>query len=199
MTPDYSMSEPIQPTSETQLSLAACIEALLFVASEAITPGQLSNVLDVSTRKIESALEELQNQYQERGLRIQQHSGRVQLTTAPEAAPLIEHFLGIEATTKLSRAALETLAIVAYQQPVTRPQIESIRGVNSDSVMKSLLSKALIQETGRAEGPGRPFLYGTTPEFLSHFGLSSLKEMPPLNIDELINSKANGENAILKE
>lgn len=199
MTPDYSMSEPIQPTSETQFSMAACIEALLFVASEAITPGQLSNVLDVSTREIEKALQELENHFQERGLRIQRHSGRVQLTTAPEAAPLIEHFLGIEATTKLSRAALETLAIIAYQQPVTRPQIEAIRGVNSDSVMKSLLNKALIQETGRAEGPGRPFLYGTTPEFLSHFGLSSLKEMPPLNIDELINNKANGENSILKE
>ena len=93
---------------------------------------------------------------------------------------LIERFLGLEATTHLSRAALETLAIIAYQQPVTRPQIDSIRGVNSDSMMKSLLSKGLILESGRADGPGRPILYSTTPEFLQHFGLNSILEMPSL-------------------
>jgi segregation and condensation protein B len=82
----------------------------------------------------------------------------------------------------LSRAALETLAIIAYQQPVTRPVVDSIRGVNSDGVIKSLLSKGLLQEVGRAEGPGRPILFGTTPEFLQHFGLNSLSELPPLNL-----------------
>ena len=102
---------------------------------------------------------------------------REERTQKPE---LIERFLGLESTTHLSRAALETLAIIAYQQPVTRPQIDSIRGVNSDSMMKSLLNKGLILESGRADGPGRPILYSTTPEFLQHFGLNSILEMPPL-------------------
>jgi segregation and condensation protein B len=114
------------------------------------------------------------------------------LTTAPQLAELIERFLGLEATTHLSRAALETLAIIAYQQPVTRPQIDSIRGVNSDSMMKSLLNKGLILESGRADGPGRPILYSTTPEFLQHFGLNSILEMPPLA--PLAKPEEEGEN-----
>jgi len=106
----------------------------------------------------------------------------VQLTTAAEIASLVEKFLGLEAVTHLSRAALETLAIIAYQQPVTRPQVDGVRGVNSDGMMKSLLSKGLIQEAGRTDGPGRPILYSTTPEFLQHFGLSSIMELPPLAV-----------------
>ena len=89
--------------------------------------------------------------------------------------------MGLAAATPLSRAALEALAIVAYQQPVTRPQIEAVRGVNSDSVIKNLLTKGLIEESGRAEGPGRPVLYSTTPEFMQHFGLTSLSDLPPLS------------------
>ncbi|MBL7164640.1 MAG: SMC-Scp complex subunit ScpB [Anaerolineales bacterium] len=194
------MSDLIQP-KHSQLSLTARIEALLFVAPEPVTSGQLARVLDVTTRRIEKGLEEIELQYQDRGICIQRHDGRVRLTTSPEAAPFIEFFLGLEATTQLSRAALETLAIIAYQQPVTRPHVDSIRGVNSDSVMKNLLSKGVIQEIGRAEGPGRPILYSTTPEFLSHFGLISLEELPPLNIEDIINNnhKENGETKILKE
>ncbi len=97
-------------------------------------------------------------------------------------ADYIEKYLGLEATSRLSRAALETLAIIAYQQPVTRPAVDSVRGVNSDGVIKSLLSKGLLQEVGRSEGPGRPILFGTTPEFLQHFGLNSLSELPPLDL-----------------
>jgi segregation and condensation protein B len=104
------------------------------------------------------------------------------MTTAAELADLIETFLGLDAITHLSRAALETLAIIAYQQPVTRPQVDSLRGVNSDAMMKSLLSKGLILESGRAEGPGRPILYSTTPEFLQHFGLGSIIELPALSV-----------------
>lgn len=129
---------------------------------------------------VERGLNELDASLATRGLRLQRHAGRVQLTTAPQLAELIERFLGLEATTHLSRAALETLAIIAYQQPVTRPQIDAIRGVNSDSMLKSLLNKGLILESGRADGPGRPILYSTTPEFLGHFGLNSILEMPPL-------------------
>ena len=106
------------------------------------------------------------------------------MTTAPEIASLIEHFLSLEASTRLSRAALETLSIIAYQQPVTRPEVDSIRGVNSDSVMKNMLSKGLIEESGRSESAGRPILYTTSTEFLQHFGLTSIKELPPLQLPE---------------
>lgn len=172
------------------LSLTAQIEALLFVAVEPVTPGQLATVLETTSTQVNNALDELHASFQTRGLRLQRHNGRVQLTTAPETSEAIERFLGLEATSHLSRAALETLSIVAYQQPVTRPQVDSVRGVNSDGVMRSLLSKGLIQEGGRAEGPGRPILYHTSPEFLQHFGLNSLTELPPLE------RKENGEQDV---
>jgi len=167
-------------TSDTELPLSVKLEAMLFVAAEPVTTAQLSAALDVAPSVIERGLNELDSALATRGLRLQRNVGRFQLTTAPQLADLIERFLGLEATTHLSRAALETLAIIAYQQPVTRPQIDAIRGVNSDSMMKSLLHKGLILESGRADGPGRPILYSTTPEFLQHFGLNSILEMPPL-------------------
>ena len=172
-------------TSETQnfdidLSLSAQLEALLFVSGEPVAIAQLATALDVAPSVVERSLNELEASLSSRGLRLQRQAGRVQLTTAPQLAELVERFLGLEATTHLSRAALETLAIIAYQQPVTRPQIDLIRGVNSDSMLKSLLHKNLILESGRADGPGRPILYSTTPEFLQHFGLNSILEMPPL-------------------
>ena len=164
----------------TDLPLSVKLEALLFVAAGPATIAQLVTVLDVAPSVIERGLNELDASLSSRGLRLQRHAGRVQLTTAPQLAELVERFLGLEATTHLSRAALETLAIIAYQQPVTHPHIDSIRGVNSDSMLKSLLHKGLILESGRADGPGRPILYSTTPEFLQHFGLNSILEMPPL-------------------
>jgi len=176
-----SDSEPIAGENiEIEMPLSVKLEALLFVAPEPVTTAQLAAALDVAPSVIERGLNELDASLSSRGLRLQRHAGRFQLTTAPELAELIERFLGLEATTHLSRAALETLAIIAYQQPVTRPQIDAIRGVNSDSMMKSLLHKGLILESGRADGPGRPILYSTTPEFLQHFGLNSILEMPPL-------------------
>ena len=173
-----------QPSSEqnteTDLPLSVKLETLLFVAAEPVSTSQLAEALDVSASVVERGLNELDATLSSRGLRLQRHAGRVQLTTAPQLAELIERFLGLEMTSHLSRAALETLAIIAYQQPVTRPQIDAIRGVNSDGMMKSLLHKGLILESGRADGPGRPILYSTTPEFLQHFGLNSILEMPPL-------------------
>jgi segregation and condensation protein B len=166
--------------SDIELSLSAQLEALLFVSGEPVAPAQLATALDVAPSVVERGLNELDASLSSRGLRLQRHAGRVQLTTAPQTAELVERFLGLEATTHLSRAALETLAIIAYQQPVTRPQIDSIRGVNSDSMLKSLVHKNLILESGRADGPGRPILYSTTPEFLQHFGLNSILEMPAL-------------------
>jgi len=165
-----------------ELSLAARLEGLLFVASEPVTPLQLATALDLTTSVVEKGLDDLEAELRTRGLRLQRHMGRVQLTTAPEVADSVEQFLGLEATSHLSRAALEALAIIAYQQPVTRPGVDAVRGVNSDGVIKSLLSKGLLQEVGRAEGPGRPILYGTTPSFLQHFGLNSLAELPPLDL-----------------
>ncbi|HEY9152958.1 MAG TPA: SMC-Scp complex subunit ScpB [Anaerolineales bacterium] len=166
------------------LPLAVQIEGLLFVAAEPVAPAHLAEALDVAPSMIEAALKELEASLQTRGLRLQRHSGRVQLTTTPQLAATIERFLGLEATTHLTRAALETLAIIAYQQPVTHPQIDSIRGVNSDSMLKSLLSKGLIIESGRADGPGRPILYSTAPEFLQHFGINSITELPSLEVAE---------------
>ena len=165
---------------ETELPLSTKLEAILFVAAEPVPMGQLAAALDVSSSVVERGLNELDESLTARGLRLQRNAGRVQLTTAPELAELIERFLGLDSTTHLTRAALETLSIVAYQQPVTRPQIDAIRGVNSDSMIKSLLNKGLVIESGRADGPGRPILYSTSPEFLQHFGLNSILEMPPL-------------------
>ncbi|HHH81810.1 MAG TPA: SMC-Scp complex subunit ScpB [Chloroflexi bacterium] len=168
---------------QAPLSLEARMEALLFVASDAVAIPDLARTLDVPLREIEAALEALQSTLAGRGIRLQLTRNQVQLTSAPEAANDVQRFLQLEETATLSRAALESLAIIAYQQPVTRPQIDAIRGVNSDSVLRTLLRHGLIEEVGRSEGPGRPILYGTTPDFLSHFGLTSLEELPPLDPD----------------
>lgn len=166
---------------QNQISLEARLEALLFTSPAAATISQLCQALETTAREVEKALESLEARYQEGGLRVQRFRGRIQLTTAPETAEDVERFLGLEANTRLSRAALEALAVVAYQQPVTRPQVDSIRGVNSDSVLKTLLHHGLIEEAGRAEAAGRPILYTLSPEFLQHFGLNSLEELPPLD------------------
>jgi segregation and condensation protein B len=166
--------------------IIARIEALLFVAAGGVLPSQIAAALDLPLKVIENHLDMLESRLAgdvyPHGLRIQRHHGRLQLTTSPETAADIERFLGLEATGRLSRAALEALAIIAYQQPVTRPEIDAIRGVSSDAVLKSLLSKGLIQEIGRAERPGRPIIYTTTSDFLQHFGLNSMEELPPLSI-----------------
>jgi segregation and condensation protein B len=185
-----------ESTNLIPLDIPAALEALLFISAEPVSPSQLASVLEISVSEVENGLQELNDELQGRGLKLQRHGGHVQLTTAAEMAEIIERFLGLEATSRLSRAALETLAIVAYQQPVTRPYLEGVRGVSSDSVMKSLLSKGLIQEAGRAEGPGRPILYGTAPDFLQHFGLNSLSELPALDLPEP--EAGNGHDQALK-
>lgn len=180
------------PTDETTpaqpvMDLLTGLEALLFVAPGPATPAQLAAALELATVDVERGLDELDQLYLQstppRGLRLQRYRGRVQLITTPAAALAVERFLGLEASSRLSRAALETLAIILYRQPVTRPQIDAIRGVNSDGVLKSLLLKGLVQEVGRAEAPGRPILYSATADCLQYFGLASLSELPPLNLD----------------
>ncbi len=166
------------------LALTALVEAILFVSPEPLNANQIGALLDVTPRVVKIAIEELDQLYQDRGIRLQHHNRKVQITSAPEAASLIENMLELETTSTLSQAALETLSIIAYQQPITRPQIDSIRGVNSDGVLRTLLSKGLIDDVGRAEGPGRPILYSTTNEFLKYFGLTSFEELPPLDFEE---------------
>lgn len=189
-------SEPYRQS----LSLDARIEAILFVAPAPVSSQQLAEALAAPPGEIEEALRLLGRALQNaRGIRLQQHEGRYQLTTAPELAEEVERFLGLEATARLSRAALETLAIIAYRQPITRPGVDAIRGVNSDGVIKSLLSKGLIQEFGRAEGPGRPILYGTTQDFLSHFGINSLDDLPPFELLAQEGVSQDEEQRLLKD
>ncbi len=166
----------------TQGNLEAKLEALLFASPGPATIDQLATALGVRPAEVKSALSNLEAQYVERGLRIQYHKGGAQMTSAPEYAPEIERLLQLDSQAHLSRAALEVLAIITYQQPITRPEIDSIRGVNSDSSLKTLLRHGLVEETGRTSGPGRPILYGTSGEFLQHFGLSSLEELPEIEI-----------------
>lgn len=166
------------------IQLSAQIEALLFVAGEPVSVAELASTLRVNAASVESGLAELEAALSTRGLRLQWHGGRLQLTTAPAFADVVERFLGLEGRTHLTRAALETLAIIAYRQPITRPQIDAIRGVNSDSMLKSLLFKGLVLELGRGPGLGRPILYATTPEFMQHLGLGSISELPPVEAAE---------------
>jgi len=178
-------------------SLHTIIESLLFVSPLPVSISQIASILDENERNVRKALDELNDHYQEsHGLILQWHKNRVQLTTAPDMGEIIEKFLGIEVTTTLSQAALEALAIIAYKQPITRPDIDEIRGVNSDSVVRNLLSKGLIEEVGRLEGAGRPILYGTTTDFLSYFGISSLEELPAF---DMLPVSPDNENDILKD
>ncbi len=181
--------------------LISKIEALLFVSSGMVRVYQLAKVLDVSEREIESSLARLEEIYKQEGhgLRLMRIKTRVQLTTAPEFSKIVETFLGLETTSTLSQAALETLAIIAYKQPVTRPEVDVIRGVNSDGVLRTLLSKGVIEELGRTETPGRPILYGTSSEFLQYFGLQTLDELPYIDFGALEEQGLeNGTKEVLK-
>src|SRR5437867_5977324 len=160
------------------------LESLLFVAAEPAEVAQLAAALDVRSGEVEEALAELSDQYASRGLRVQRRGQRVALATAAEAAPYVEKFLGLSATTRLSQAALETLAIIAYRQPITRAQIEALRGVDCDGVLRTLTARQLIGEVERLETVGHPIRYGTTFEFLRYFGLQNLGQLPRLHHDE---------------
>ena len=178
-------------TSEnlTKQQLVKIIEGLLFVASEPVSVNHLVSVIECGAQEVEEALEQLKEEFQNRGLRLQRHGKKVQLVSAPELTDYIERLLGLSISGRLSTAALETLAIVAYRQPITRPDIEAIRGVNSDGVLRTLLSKGLVEEVGRLDTVGHPMLFGTTFEFLRFFGLEELKDLPELKLPELETSE----------
>jgi segregation and condensation protein B len=165
-----------------QASLPLLLEGVLFVAAESVQIARLAQLLGVSEEAVDIALADMSVAYraQHRGVRLLRKGDRVQLTSAPEAAPYVERFLNLDLTSKLSQAALETLAVIAYKQPLTRGDMEAVRGVNCDGVLRTLLARELIEPVGRLEQPGRPFLYGTTSRFLQYMGLESLEELPPL-------------------
>jgi segregation and condensation protein B len=170
------------PAGDELVGLTTVLESLLFVAGEPVESAHLAKSLDLPPATVEKGLARLGEQYKARagGLRLQVHKGRYQLVTAPVTARFVEDFLNVDFSTKLSSAALETLAIVAYRQPVTRVQIEAIRGVDCSGVLRSLVVRGLIEETGRLDAVGRPILYGVTDLFMQHFGLMALDDLPPL-------------------
>src|SRR5438128_961570 len=160
--------------------IAAAAEALLFAAAEPLATGDLRRVLAVRPATLERALDHLGRALSEgkRGLRLQRQGDTVRLVTAPETALYIDKLRGQQATQRLSEAALETLALIAYRQPVTRPQIEAIRGVDCTGVVSTLLARGLVTEVGRLDTVGHPILYGTTLAFLQHFGLERPDQLP---------------------
>lgn len=160
--------------------LPQLLEALLFVADGPVEEAALARALGVTRRQLGPAIEALAETLRERGLRLQRGPEGAQLVTAPQAAWAIEQFLGIEAGRRLSTAALETLAIITYRQPVTRAVVEAVRGVNSDGAVDTLRARGLIDAVGRADGPGRPALFATTQRFLEYFGLERAADLPEL-------------------
>ena len=173
---DVDTPPPGEQLSETQL------EALLFVAERPLSRREIATLSGVDRATVDERLGDLEVSLAARGIRLVVSGDRVELVTAPDAGALIARYVGADAI-RLSPASLETLAIVAYRQPVTKSAIERIRGVDSDYTIRTLLHRRLVVELGRSEGPGRPFLYGTGFEFLERFGMTSLEELPPLDVE----------------
>ncbi|HEX9236254.1 MAG TPA: SMC-Scp complex subunit ScpB [Actinomycetota bacterium] len=168
------------PVAVSELRMA--LEAILLLADEPMTATVLAQSAEAPRRAVEDALGELAREYEDRGsgILIRQVAGGWRLFTNPKVAPFVEQYVLSSRHSRLTRAALETLAVVAYKQPVTRHQVSSVRGVNSDGVLRALLDRGLVQEVGRDDGPGRASLFGTTPEFLERLGLASLADLPSL-------------------
>ena len=173
-----------------QLTLESYIEAMLFVAGEPVAIAQLAEWLDVSLPVIEDALMRLRNQLEGRGITLLFHDQRVQLVSHVIAAPVIRRMLGQSGAPKLTNAVSEVLTIIAYRQPITRAQIEAIRGVDCSTLVRQLQARELVAEVGRLESIGRPVLFGTTDHFLRQFGLQSLAELPPLVIPDAVDATA---------
>lgn len=165
------------------MEIKPLVEALLFVAEEPLPPDKIAEILGAKTKDVRKILRELQQEYAapEHGLQVMEIAKGYQFATKPEMAPVIEKLFKGEKSYSLSQAALETLAIIAYRQPVTRVDVEAIRGVKVDGVINTLEKRRFIRTVGRKDAPGRPILYGTTKEFLQYFGLKDLSELPRLS------------------
>ena len=167
--------------------LRCVVEAILFVAGEALSIADLAHALDMTAAELIPVLDSLRDEYdrEERGVRLNRFGMSVQLSTRPDYAPYVEKLLQPVQKQSLSQAVMETLAVIAYRQPVTKAEIEQIRGVKCDYSVQSLVAKGLIEEVGRKEALGRPILYGTTDAFLRHFCLTSLSELPEIDFSAL--------------
>ena len=174
--------EVIEKQTRTPAEIVALVEALIFVADEPITTKLLAEVLDEERESVQAAVEELTREYESResGLQIREIAGGWQISTRTEFHEEVRKFLKTRPSAKLSLASLETLAVIAYKQPVTVPEILDIRGVQSASAIKTLLDKRLIVAKGRKETVGRPMQYGTSKDFLIQFGLKDLSELPSI-------------------
>jgi segregation and condensation protein B len=185
---DASESPSPEPRRDDEgiAELARAVEAVLFAAPEPQALDALRKGLGASAARLDAALEHLAADLRagRRGIRLQRLTNQVQLVTAPEMGPEFERYFGYEAGTRLSAPALETLAIIAYRQPVTRAQVEQLRGVDCSGVINTLLNRGLIAESGRLDTAGHPILFSTTLAFLRHFGLGSLSDLPPLPAEQ---------------
>ena len=183
-----------------KIELHNIIEAILYVAGEPVSISEITRALDTGEADVRLAIDSLQQQYdsQQRGLRLKRFGEYIQLATRAIYAPYIERLLQPVQRQSLSQAALETLAIVAYRQPVTRLDLEAVRGVKCDYSLQSLMNKNLVKELGRKETIGRPILYGTTDIFLSHFGLANLDDLPTQEKFEKDENDENDENTALE-
>ena len=156
------------------------LEAILFVAGEPVAVSDLAQALEVSEMEIMHAVEALERECERRGVTVRRYGDHLRMETRPEYAPYVERLLQPVQRQTLSQTAMETLAVIAYRQPVTKGEVEQVRGVKCDYSVQSLLHKGLIREAGRKEALGRPILYATTDRFLEHFGISDIRELPPL-------------------
>ena len=170
----------LSPDEQMAQEIAAAIESILFVSGRPLERSELRKLLDIDDPGLTQGLQTLEQNLEQhgRGIRLQRLGEQVQLVTAPENARYVAALLGLPMTAKLTSAAMETLAVISYRQPVTRAQIEAIRGVNSDRALASLVQHGLVAEIGRAQTIGRPTLFATTSEFLQQFGLTKLEQLP---------------------
>ena len=179
---DIELEETDEETSEAGGTLSGRIEAILFVAGEPVRIEDLAKALNVTVRAVENEITKLRDEYDfhQRGFTLKRFGHQVQLATRALYATDVVHLLQPVQKQSLTQAAMETLAVVAYKQPVTRAEVEQVRGVKCDYSIQSLVNKELIMEVGRKDTLGRPILYGTTENFLSHFGLTTLEDLPPM-------------------
>jgi segregation and condensation protein B len=181
-----------RPAQEDMLPI---VEAVLFVADAPIEIAALARTVNAPRGEVERALDQLTEQCRERGVRVQRSGELVQLVSAPQTASWVERFLGLEHP-PLTNASIETLAIIAYRQPMTRAGLEAVRGVDCDGPVRTLMARGLIEEIGRAPLPGNPVLFGTTMKFLEYFGIEKPDDLPPLPLAEDENAGDEDEAAI---
>ena len=182
MSPEQQTADEAADITAADLEIRKALEAILLVVEEPVDPNTLAQVLEVPTEDIVATLRALRAEYVDagRGFVLREVGGGWRLYTDPGAAPYVERFVLHGRSGRLSQAALETLAIVAYKQPVTRARVSEIRGVDADGAVRSLVTRGLIEEIGREQTPGQPLLYATTPAFLERLGISDVSELPTL-------------------